>query len=74
MERDGKGTSHCFEVTHCCVWDVRGDGSRCGETEARRMPDSVAFASFSPWKDVGDVFGSDLNFKDLGELSSLSSP
>lgn len=38
------------------------------------MPDSVTLASFSPWKDVGDVSGSDLNFKDLGELSSPWSP
>lgn len=33
------------------------------------MPDSVMLASFSPWKYVGDVSGSDLNFKGLGELS-----
>jgi len=38
------------------------------------MPDSVKLASFSPWNYVSDVSGPDLNFKDLGELSSPSSP
>lgn len=74
MGRDG-GDARChFEVMHCCAWDVRGNWSHCGETEARRMPDSVTLASFSLWKDDGDVSGSDLNFKDLGELLSLLSP